>query len=201
MAERVVCCLDLHVGVVTAPVGNRRAKIDADHSAFSVFSGTTLPRVQTHNRRDRFREAGLSVPLALTLLMTICSMPLTHARLSLAMRQRPRLTTQEGYRETTTLSVSTTVSAVCGCGGHRLRYDRVCLCRTDSQTRNIYSRRPRRTGTKSCKWSATSTNCSSLPRASNGSSSHLTLRRVRTWERASGTARRICGGGDANGRV
>src|SRR5947207_11488803 len=42
-AERGVCCLDLHVGVVKAPVGNRRAKIDADNSAFSVLSGTTLP--------------------------------------------------------------------------------------------------------------------------------------------------------------
>jgi hypothetical protein len=50
------------VGGVKAPVGNRRAKIDADHSAFAVFSGTTLPRVQRHNRRDRFREAGLSEP-------------------------------------------------------------------------------------------------------------------------------------------
>jgi hypothetical protein len=50
------------VSVVKAPVGNRRAKIDADHSAFSVLSGTTLPRVQTHNRRDRFREDGLSEP-------------------------------------------------------------------------------------------------------------------------------------------
>jgi hypothetical protein len=58
-----VCCLDLHVGVVNAPVGNRRAKINADNSGFSVLSGTTLPRVQTHNRRDRFREEGLSVPL------------------------------------------------------------------------------------------------------------------------------------------
>jgi hypothetical protein len=58
----VVCCLDLHVGVVKAPVGNRRAKIDADNSAFSVLSGTTLPRVQTHNRRDRFREDRLSEP-------------------------------------------------------------------------------------------------------------------------------------------
>jgi len=59
----VGCCLDLHGGVVTAPVGNRRVNIDADHSAFSIFSGTTLPRVQRHNRRDRFREDGLSAPL------------------------------------------------------------------------------------------------------------------------------------------
>jgi hypothetical protein len=62
-----VCCLDLHVGVVKAPVCNRRAKIDADHSAFSVLSGTTLPRVQRYNRRDRFREAGLSEPLTVWL--------------------------------------------------------------------------------------------------------------------------------------
>jgi hypothetical protein len=41
-------------------VGNRRAKIDADNSAFSVLSGTTLPRVQRYNRRDRFREDRLS---------------------------------------------------------------------------------------------------------------------------------------------
>jgi hypothetical protein len=57
-----VCCLDLHGGVVKAPVGNRRAKINADNSAFSVLSGTTLPRVQRYNRRDRFREDGLSAP-------------------------------------------------------------------------------------------------------------------------------------------
>jgi hypothetical protein len=35
--------LDLHGGVVKAPVDNRRAKINADHSAFSVLSETTLP--------------------------------------------------------------------------------------------------------------------------------------------------------------
>src|SRR5437016_9949467 len=70
----------------------------------------------------------------------------TTARLSLAMRQRPRLTTQGGYRETTTFSVSTTVSAVCGCGGHRLKCDRVCLCKTDSQARHVHGCRPQQTG-------------------------------------------------------
>jgi hypothetical protein len=71
-----------------------REETGSDNRAFLDFYGTTLPRVEMQNRGGGYREEGLSVPLALTLLMTICSMPLTHARLSLAMRQRPRLTTQ-----------------------------------------------------------------------------------------------------------
>jgi len=41
----VVCCLDLHVGIVKAPVSHRRATIGSDNVVFFLLYGITSPRI------------------------------------------------------------------------------------------------------------------------------------------------------------